>query len=347
MSQPSSISQGAIRLTLVSALLAVIFGRALAAALPGSRSGLGRILETSRLLGAFWTQLLAILIVLVGGRLAYVTWQDERLSAPYRVLVTPAATCVIVLVIAASFDFLMGPTTPEISLILGIAGTLVALYATSVCVRPTRLRASGITLALVGAASMAQVAARLLALQASDAALPRQYVVARWLATFATVLDAGALILTAIWLTILWARSRYALLASLGIAVTLGEMSQRGARPQASFAEVLLSRSLAQLHREPSSLFPRLFQDTQELFAILVVALLLWMPRNVTPAQRLSVALVLLARSSPDIPLCSGLLVTGALGLSLLAVGPRAVESSVENQATTAGDLRVSRPVNR
>jgi hypothetical protein len=29
--------------------------------------------------------------------------------------------------------------------------------------------------------------------------------------------------------------------------------------------------------------------------------------------------MVLLARSSPDIPLCAGLLVTGALGLSLMA----------------------------
>ncbi len=340
MTSPSPTSRGAIRLTLVVALFAVIFGRALAAALPGSRSGLGRLLETSRLLGAFWTQLLAILIVLVGGRLAYVTWHDDRLGAPYRVVVTPAATCVIVLVIAASFDFLMGSSTPEMSLILGIAGTLVALYATGVCVRPTRLRASGIILALVGAASMAQVVARLLALQASDAALPRQYVVARWLASLATVLDAGALLVTAIWLAKLWARSRYALLASLGIAVTLGKLSQRGVSPQGSFAEVLLSRSLAQLHREPSSLFPRLFQDTQELFAILVVALLLWRPRSAAPEPHLSLALVLLARSSPDIPLCSGLLVTGALGLSLLAA--QSQPGALENQTGTAGDLRTN-----
>jgi hypothetical protein len=240
---------------------------------------------------------------------------------------------------AASFDFVVGPATPEMSLILGIAGTLVALYATNVCVRPTRLRASGIILALVGAASMAQVAARLLALQASDAALPRQYVVARWLASFATLLDAGALLLTAVWLATIWTRSRYALLASLGIAVTLAEHSQRGASPQASFAEVLLSRSLAQLHREPSSLFPRLLQDTQELFAILVVALLLWRPRSAAPAQHLSLALVLLARSSPDIPLCSGLLVTGALGLSLLSVEVHPT-SAPENQPTVVEEAR-------
>ncbi len=335
MSRPSPISRGIIRLTVISALLAVVFGRALAEALPGSRSGLYKLLEASRLLGAFWTQLLAFLIVLVCGRLAFITCKDQRFTTAHRFIVTPAAAAVIALVIAACLDFLVGPSTPEISLILGIAGTLVAIHATGICLRPIRLRASGIVLGLVGAASMAQVSARVLALQASDAALPTQYIVARWLASLATLLDAGALLFVAIWLASTWTRGRYALIAVLGFAVTLSELSQRGSRPKAGFAEVLLSRSLAQLHREPSSLFSRPVQDTQELMAILLVILLLWRPRAVSPEQRLSLAMVLLARCSPDIPLCSGLLVTGALGLSLLAMDS---EVSSANGAADPGD---------
>ena len=340
MSKPNPISRATIRFTVVAAVLAVIFGRALTAALPGSRSGLGKILEANRLLGAFWSQLTAMLLVIVAGRMAITVWQDHRFTVSHRIVVTPAAATVIVLVIAACFDVLLGPYTPEISLILGIAGTLVAIHATGVSLRQIRLRASGIALLLVAAASVAQVSARLLALQASDAALPTQYVVARWLASLATMLDACALLLTAVWLVFRWTWGRYAILAILGLALALSRVSLRGSRPSAGFAEVLLSRGLAQLHREPSSFFPALFQNAQELFAVLVVALLVWRPRNVPPEQRLSLAMVLLARSSPDIPLCSGLLVAGALGLSLLSVESDDVFSKADAQTATEADLR-------
>jgi hypothetical protein len=303
----------------VAALLAVIFGRALAAALPGSRSGLGKLLDASALLGAFFTQLLAVLVVVVGGRLTFISWQNHQLSASQRFVTTSSAATVIVLVMAACLDLLGGPSPPEVSLILGIAGTLVVLHASTINLRPVRLRASGFVLLLVGTASLAQVSARLLALQASDAALPTQYTVARWLASIATALDAGAIITAALWVASLWTRGRYAMGAILALAIGLSECSGRAAQSKAGFAQVLLSRSLAQLHREPSSMFPRLVQDTQELSAILLALLLLWRPRAASLELRMGVALVLLARGSPDIPLCSGLLITGALGLSLLA----------------------------
>jgi len=332
---PRPFAQCILRLSVIVALLAVVFGRSLAAALPGSRSGLYKILGISALLGGFFTQLLAVLIVVLCTRLAFITWQESRLSNAYRFFSAPSACTVIVIVTAASFDFVVGPSTPEISLLLGIAGTLVAVYASGVILMPSRLRASGIVLAFVAAASVAQVSARLIALQASEAALRTQYDVARGLASLATFLDALALAVTAVWLGLRWTKvGRTLLLGTLGLAVTVGELAQRGSRVQSGFAEVLLSRSLAQLHREPSSYFPRVVQDTQELLALLLAVILLSRPRNVSPQQRLCLALVLLARSSPDIPLCSGLLVTGALGLSLLAAdlteprGNQAVQSA-------------------
>ncbi len=333
MSKQGPISRGALRLTVVAAIFAVVFGRALGTALPGSRSGLDKILQANWLVGAFCTQLLAVLLVVVVGRLASALWVDGRFSVSHRIIMTLAAATVIVLVIAASSDVLLGPYTPEVSLVLGIAGTLVAMRAASISLKPTDLRASGIVLLLVATASMAQVSARLLALQAGDAALLTQYNVARWLASLATLLDALALILTAVWLALLWTGGRYAVVATLVSSVFLGQLSLRGSRPSAGLAEVLLSRSLAQLHREPSSFFPRLVQNTQELFAILIVGVLLWQPRRVLPEQRLALAMVLLARSSPDIPLCCGLLVAGALGLSLLTAD--AQESSLQEQGQT------------
>jgi hypothetical protein len=227
---------------------------------------------------------------------------------------------IVMLLIAASFDALMSPRTPEISLLLGLSGTLVAINAVKSCLTPIRLRASGITLLLVVSASACQIASRLLALQASGAALPRQYAVARWLATAATALDALALLMTAVWLMLLWERGRFATLAILGLAGTLSQFSRHGSHSGASLAAVLLSRGLAQLHREPASLLPIWLQDSQELLALFIAALLIARPRGVPVEQRLSVAMLLLARSSPDIPLCSGLLVAGALGLLRLSL---------------------------
>lgn len=338
MSFSPLMSRTSTRITVIAAVLAVIFGRALAVALPGSRSGLDKLIYASGALGAFFTQLLAVLIVLVAGRLTFTTWQSRHFGASQRLVVTSAALTVIVLVIAACFDFIVSPSAPEISLILGIAGTLVALDASSVSLRPIRLRASGIVLLLVGAASLLQVSARLLALQASNAALPTQYVVARWLASLATVFDAGAILLTALWVASLWKQGRTALAGVLGLAVSLSELARRATGPKSGFAEVLLSRCLAQLHREPSSLLPRLLQDTQELLALLLALLLLLRPRAAPLEQRMSLAMILLARSSPDIPLCAGLLVTGALGLSLLAAEPNETSTEVEASAREQAD---------
>ena len=109
------------------------------------------------------------------------------------------------------------------------------------------------------------------------------------------------------------------MVAISGLSAALGFAALRGTSARAGFFEVLLSRLLAQLHREPSAMFPRAIQNTQEVFAFIMAAWLLWRPRSVLPELRSCLAMVLLARSSPDIPLCAGLLVTGALGLSLLA----------------------------
>lgn len=320
MNPPHPVSPATTRLTVFVALLAVVFGRALASALPGSRAGLGRVLDASRLLGGFSSQLLAVLLVLIIGRLIVGLWQDSRLPLAYRVVVTPASLLIIMLIIAASFDELMNPYLPEVSLLLGLASTLVAINSIKPSVTPIRLRASGITLVLVVAASASQITARLLALQASGAALHRQFAVARWLASGATVLDALALVLTAVWLTLFWKRGRFAIFVALGVAGAMSHFSRSGSRPGGGFATVLLSRSLAQLHREPGSFFPVWLRDAQELFALFIAGLLIAQPRGIALEQRLSIALLLLARSSPDIPLCSGLLVAGALGLVRLSL---------------------------
>ncbi len=123
--------------------------------------------------------------------------------------------------------------------------------------------------------------------------------------------------------------------------MTFSQLAERGSRPGAGLTEVLLSRSLAQLHREPSSFLPRVIQNTQELFALFIAALLLWRPRDVSAEQRLCLAMVLLSRGSPDIPLCCGLLVAGALGLCLLSTDglEQPTDSAIQDRTM---DLRLS-----
>jgi hypothetical protein len=157
--------------------------------------------------------------------------------------------------------------------------------------------------------------ARLLALQASGAALPKQFAVAQWLASAASGFDALALLLVILWLLSHWQRGRVAIALAAAAAVALTLVSQRGSRPGAGFSAVLVSRSLAQLHREPASLLPIGIQNVQEILAVLLALVLLGQPRTMRLQVRASLAMVLLARNSPDIPLCAGLLVAGALGL--------------------------------
>jgi hypothetical protein len=322
---PQAIAQASSTLQwmVVVALCAVFFGRAMDQALPGSRSGLGKWLETSHWVSAFFTQLLAVLVVTVGGRLSLTTSFDRHISYWQRLQIALSASAVIFLVICASLDFLIGPYTPELSLLLGIAATNVALGSAAVCSRPASVRLGAIILALATAGSIAQISARLLAMQASDAALPTQYMVSRWVASTAAVIDAVSLVTVVVWIVRRDVLNRISVLARMGVAVLLGFAAERGATPNATFAEVLVSRLFAQLHREPSAMFPRVFQNAQEALAMIVAVWLLHRPRSVRLELRASLAMLLLARSSPDIPLCAGLLVTGALGLVAIAAESR------------------------
>jgi len=342
-----TVRSSTLRWMVVTALGAVFFGRAMAQALPGSRSGLGHWLDVNHWLAAFLSQLLAVLIVLVGGRLALMTSLDRRIDARHRLFIAPAASAVIFLLIFACVDFLIGPFAPEISLLLGIAGAGVALGGAAACAKPRFVRVGSLVLALVATASISQVTARLLALQAADAALPKQYAVSRWVATTATVLDLASLIIAGIWVV---RRDRlrlpwfwYGWIAALAV----GAAAHHGASSTATFAEVLIARFLAQLHRAPSAVFPRVLLDAQEVFALLLAAVLLWRPRQEPSVVRSCLALVLLARSSPDIPLCAGLLVSGALGLSTFAARSRPPEperTRLDDQRN-AGRAGLLRPI--
>jgi len=312
---PSSTLQWMV----IVALCAVLFGRAMDQALPGSRSGLGKWLETSHWVAAFFTQLLAVLVVTVAGRMTLSASFDRRISYWHRLHIAVSASAVIFLIVFASLDFLIGPYTPELSLLLGIAATNVALGGAAMCSRPAYVRMGAIILALATASSIAQLSARLLAMQASDAALPTQYVVSRWVASSAAVIDVASLITVIVWIVRRDNVSRFSVLTRVGITLLLGFAAERGATPNASYAEVLVSRLFAQLHREPSAVFPRLVQNAQESLALIVAVWLVHRPRSVRLELRASLAMLLLARSSPDIPLCAGLLVTGALGLMTIA----------------------------
>ena len=319
VSNSNSLSRGNLQLTVVIALWSVVLGRTLAEALPGSRSGLGRWLDVNHWTAGFSTQLLAVLLVSVATRLTRLTWHEHRMPYRYRVTVAPAAVIVAFLIVSACFDILTSPRTPEMSLFLGILSSVIAICAALVCLGPALIRATGFALALSAGASVAQISARLLAFQAGDAGLPTQYLVARWLATAAVVVDALSLLTVAIWAARRERSNHVLVWLCVSMSAALAYAAERGTRVHATFPEVLLSRMLAQLHREPSAFVTRIVHNAHEIFAFMLAALMLRRPRGELPELRACLALVLLARSSPDIPLCAGLLTTGAMGLALLA----------------------------
>lgn len=307
------------RATAAVAICSVIFGRSLAQALPGSSSGLGRILEINRIASGFFTQLLAIMLVASATRLIGHAWAAHGVAPRYRLFIAPAAVAVVTIVILASLDTVVGPYTPEISILLGVMGGTVALNSAAACTKLPPLRVAGLSLWLIGVASIGQILSRLFALQASEAAHQGQFAAAQFVATAAVVLDALSIAVVFVWVV---RRDRvpwYRLLTAVAACFVLVNTAHRGASSGANTLQVVLWRSLAQLHREPSPVLPQMALDSIEVMALLLALVLLFYPRRASVELRACLGLIVLARSSTDIPLCAGMLVVGALGLSALA----------------------------
>jgi hypothetical protein len=312
------------------AVAAVVLAKGVAPALRGYKSGIGGWIAATDAAAALLSQLLVVCAVMLCFRLILATTRERRLPALQRLIVVPAAAGVLTLTIAAS----KADLTPTLTLALGCASALVALFSGARSIRLPKTRALGLVLGVIGAAAMLQTTVRVIALEASDRALAELFVAARALATLSFVLFVAAVVIVVAWLLAGCKRGSIAAGAVLLVCVLLAWVADLGSRYGASGASYLLGRTLMEMSRQPSPLVAPLVRHWVLLVSLgASLAAVLW-PRRDRLVQA-CLAIVVLTGVDTDVPALGLLLVLTSLSATLAstitglngAAGPQTLRS--------------------
>jgi hypothetical protein len=317
------------RVTAVVACLALVV-RAVATALPGSRSGIEAIIRRTDVLSSLLSQL----TVLLGGAqvvlLVVATLSERSLSYAYRITVVPASAAVLMLVMLAST---MGLDL-EASLVVGVAALVLAGAAGATALRRPASRAQGMVLLAITVASAVHLVSRLLAVGFGQHQMlgPSRAPV---LLAFARGADAVAMALLAVRLsTERGVAARIAVVGALVIATGITWGALRGSLDGAALWQVIASRSLYELAGGAASLGATATRYGIESFAVLLGGTVIFWPGRLSTGA-LSAALAVLARPSVDVPEC-------ALILALAALSAPAAAPFRTSSTTTTPPARTS-----
>lgn len=327
-------------LTLVTGLsvVASIIGRALAPALPGSVAGITGWIKAFDRVSGFLAQLFAIAGILMATRMVGSALRSSAHDLLFKVVAVPVTILVGFLVMMRMrIDY----SEPRGSLALALASGALALAASPRLVQAPRTRAVGLVLALTGLGSLLHAIGQGLALQANLEALPDRFVAARVVETAGFALGVLAAACAAVWLFGKGRASLMKLLAALVGAALFSHAAVLGSDPDAHLYEVLASRSLGYLLRQPAPYLPSAFVAIVVLFQFILAVWLVVARRP--SSSRLVLSLCLISTGATDIPLL-GLALTLA---ALMARAPLVTEAtSRERQpsSTPPGALRRAAP---
>lgn len=301
----------ALALVLVGAP-SMLLNRAIIPALPGSRSGIEGLLDRTLALGSVTSQLLALTLTLLLVRLVVSSIGAASVGALDRLFVLPIGSAIGFLVVAAS----AGTLEPELHVLLAVVSGLGLVICSRSTLRHPSTRSGGILLVLVTLTSALYGFARLIAVRASLDAVARVYVAARCLATAGQIFDLACLAWVALWL-IVSRRNQGLVRVCIAIALTggLATLAQTGSGLDSSFTQVVTSRGLLALAREPRPFGVELFPHA-EIMALCLSLGLIWIRDADTIVVRRAMALLLLGRSSLDVPALAGMATAGALLLA-------------------------------
>jgi hypothetical protein len=305
------------------AVVTVIVARLVAPALPGSRAGITRWIVRADVLANFLSQIWVVLGVLIAFRLVVATLRDRTLRVGHRVLAAPAAAAALTLIMAAAERGL----SPGLSLTLAVLTSLVALAAAPATLAKPSTRALGIVIAAAGLSAFLHLLCRVLAMRASDEALASLFHTAQGLATLGFLLNLGGAAVVAVWLGARRPRTvAVALVVLVAIAVLGSWGAMRGSGEGATLWQVLASRGLNELSRNPAPFVPAFLRHAEELW-LLLVALAVLVPRRGPGLVQAGFALALVGQSSADVPAAALILLLAAL------LAPLAADSSAMPRA--------------
>ncbi|WP_437491049.1 hypothetical protein WME75_14875 [Sorangium sp. So ce1014] len=352
-----------IRPLAVLALLAMILGRMLAPAMVGLAVGIERAAHAIELAGAGASQLFAIGAIVIAMALIGAV---VRSRAPYalRIAAIVAGSFVILVVLHATAQ-----RVPDLSAaLIGVSAAILALGSAWDALRIPFMRPVAAALGLVGASALVRLTGVFLAVWANDRGSKALAGATSSVATAAFALDALAVLVATVALGARReARPRDAepprprdaepprprlvsplSLAALALSLLVTRAALAGAADDASMIEALFRRALDRLLTRPAPVVPLSMQLFVGALSVVVVALALIAPPRL-PVLGGALALLLVARSAPEVPLNALSLLIAALCVALAARDERgfwaavlATEREGTSSASRAPESRTS-----
>ncbi len=300
------------RLVVTLALTAVLIGRGLAQALPGSIAGIDALIVRVGLAGAIVTQLGAALLAALAMRNATLLLFTHP-GQPLLKLLSGASTAVVVLMTLFAALLSHNQVSPEWSMLAAAIVAATLAWSGAACLAKPEQRVVGMLGIGIAVTSLVHTLARIQALVAAERASSLGFAAARWMATLGFVFELVCLAGALTWL--MWprntvTRSLGASIVALAPAVALGGMRESG-------LGLVVGRTLQQLSAHPDPVLPRLVRDSVEVAALGAVLLCVFSSARAS-ALLMVVGLALLGRASADIPLGAIFLLNAALALQLL-----------------------------
>ncbi len=344
-----------IRPLAVLALLAMILGRMLAPAMVGLAVGIERAAHAVELAGAGASQLFAIGAIVIAMALIGAV---VRSRVPYalRIAAIVAGSFVILVVLHATAQ-----RVPDLSAaLIGVSAAILALGSAWDALRIPFMRPVAAALGLVGASALVRLTGVFLAVWANDRGSKALAGATSSVATAAFALDALAVLVATVALGARReARPRDAepprprlvsplSLAALALSLLVTRAALAGAADDASMIETLFRRALDRLLTRPAPVVPLSMQLFVGALSVVVVALALIAPPRL-PVLGGALALLLVARSAPEVPLNALSLLIAALCVALAARDERgfwaavlATEREGTSSASRAPESRTS-----
>ncbi len=305
-----------VRSVAAVAMFAFLVGRVLAPALRGAREGIDRIIAYTDFAGGFASYLFAFVGLSATLFELVFTFRDKRFGISYRVAATVLAMCVVSLVAPAFRE----PLPERANVVAALASGVLAVLASREAITVPRTRALGVLLACAGTAALLHLAASLFAWYAGLRNPQRLIVFARILATGSVLFDTLAILTAFMWLATRKDRATvWAARVALFVACVLAAGAARGAgREVGPLWQLVAYRALDRVVPIPAPFVWVPYRYVLETSAPLL-GLVAIVARRQIPAIVGSLALILLARPSTDVPLSALALTLAALSTPLAA----------------------------
>jgi hypothetical protein len=309
------------------ALAAVVVGRGLSQALPGTAAGIDRLIAWVQLAGAHVSQLAAMLLVLLCGRLALLLLALKRGALGLRILSALATVAASGLAVVASLT--QARLSPEVIGVVAVSVLGALGWAAISSLRDTERRAIGLMLLATAFSAGLHSLARFIAFTASDHADASLFNAAQLIATAGFAFEFACLTCCFLWLltpAAPWLRAASAVVVVCAPALAL-------AADQTDTWQRLLRDTLQQLGSHPDPWLPSWLIRSVEISALGAAAIAL-----VARARRaellLVAALAVLGRASLDVPLGALFLLGAALVAQLPIPGSsRTADSHTPEQS--------------